>query len=116
MKFQTSLSAYKDGVVSIYEEIERKTDFAAKRNASSLDDLVFIVKLDFAESSKRIQDLEFAEQNGFSLSYKIKTRHVPNVKVKHKAVINGYLYDISYIDKAADELYLYLEEVRKLDS
>lgn len=108
-------TAYNDGVVSIYKELERKTDFNAKRNVAGLDDMEFVVKLAFDECSKRAQDLEFAEQSGFSLSLKVKTRYVPTVQAKHKAVINGYLYEISYLDKAEQELYLYLEGVRALD-
>lgn len=108
-------TAYNDGVVSIYRELERKTDFAARQNPTGLDDMEFVVKLAFDECSKRTQDLEFAEQAGFSLSLKVKTRYVPAVQTKHKAVVNGYLYDISYIDKAEQELYIYMEEVRKLD-
>lgn len=109
-------TAYNDGVVSIYRELERKTDFSAKRNPTGLDDMEFVVKLAFDECSKRTQDLEFAEQAGFSLSLKVKTRYVPTVQAKHKAVVNGYLYDIAYLDKAERELYLYLEGVRQLDS
>lgn len=109
-------TAYNDGIVRIYREKERKTDFNAKRNVSALEDMDFVVKLAFDECSKRTQDLEFAEQSGFSLSLKIRTRYVKSVQVKHKAVINGYLYEISYIDKAEQELYLYLEGVRELDS
>lgn len=116
MKLRTNLTAYNDGVVSIYREIDRKTDFAAKRNVSSLEDMEFIVKLAFDECSKRTQDLEFAEQNGFSLSYKIRTRYIPSVQAKFKAVINGYLYEIQYLDKAEQEIFLYLEGVRELDS
>lgn len=105
---------YNDGVVGIYREKERKTDFGAKRNATALEDMEFIVKLDFQESSKRAQDLEFAEQSGFQLSMKIRTRYNKAVKSKMKAVIDGYLYDISYIDKTQLEMFLYLEGVREL--
>lgn len=108
------LTAYNDGVVGIYREKERKTDFAARKNVNALDDMEFVVKLAFDECSKRTQDLEFAEQSGFSLSMKVKTRYVKAVQTKHKAVINGYLYEISYMDKAEQELYLYLEGVREL--
>ena len=107
-------SAFNDGMAFFYREKERRTDFNAKRNVSALDDLEFVVKLAFAECSKRVQDMEFAEQSGFSLSLKIKTRYVPLVKTKHKAVINGYLYEVSYIDKAGQELYIYLEGVKPL--
>lgn len=106
------LSTFNDGVACIYREKDRKTDFSAKKNAMSLDDMDFVVKLAFEESTKRQQDLEFAEQSGFRLSMKVKTRYVPSVKNKLKAVIDGFLYDISYVDKAGTEMYLYLEGVR----
>lgn len=110
-----NFSTYNDGVVCIYREKERKTDFNAKKNVSALDNMTFIVRLDFQEMAKREQDLEFANQNGFSLSLKVKTRLVP-VDNKCKAVIDGYLYDVSYIDKSRTEMFLYLEGVKKLDS
>lgn len=113
---KVKFSKFNDGVVKIYREKERRTDFSAKQNAATLDDMEFIAKLDFEESAKREQDLEFAEQNGFSLTMKLKTRLVGSVDQKCKAVINNYLYDVSYIDKNRTEMWLYLEGVRKLDS
>lgn len=110
----TKLSTFNDGVVSIYRERDRKTDFSAKRNVTALSDMDFIVKLAYMESSKRQQDMEFAEQSGFSLSLKIKTRYVPTVKTKMKAVIGNTLYDIRYSDKADREMFLYLEGVREI--
>lgn len=107
---------YNDGIVRIYREKERRTDFNAKKNVSSLDDMEFIVKLAYEELSKREQDLEFASQNDFSLSMKIKTRFVPGVDNKCKAVIDGYLYDIHSADKTKEDIFLYLEEVKKIDS
>lgn len=109
-------STYNDGVVCIYREKERRNDFNAKKNVSLLDDMTFVCKLDFAEASKREQDLQFAEQNGFSLSMKIKTRFVKEVDNKCKAVIDGYLYDVSYIDKTRTEMFLYMEGVKPIDS
>lgn len=109
-------STYNDGVVRIYREKERRNDFNAKKNVSLLDDMTFICKLDFAEASKREQDLEFADQHGFSLTMKIKTRFVKEVDNKCKAVIDGYLYDVSHIDKTRTEQWLYLEGVKPLDS
>lgn len=105
---------YNDGVVSIYREKEKKSNFGAKENTSDLDDLEFVVKLDFGESSKREQDLEFANQNDFSLSLKIHTRYQQSVDNKCKAVIGGYLYDIKYVDKTRTEMYLYMEGVKPL--
>ena len=109
-------SRYNDGVISIYRAKERRTDFSAKKNVSVLDDMDFVVKLAFEESSKREQDLDFAEQQGFSLTLKIKTRLVKCVDNKCKAVIDGYLYDIQYIDKTREEMWIYMEEVKKIDS
>lgn len=110
------ISKYNDGVVRIYREKERKTDFNAKKNVSALENMDFILKLDFEEAAKREQDLEFAEQSGFSLTMKIKTRFVKGVDNKCKAVIDGYLYDVSYIDKTRTEMWLFLEGVKPLDS
>lgn len=113
---KVEFSKYNDGVVRIYREKERKTDFNARQNVSTLDNMTFIVRLDYQEMSKREQDLEFANQNGFSLSLKVKTRLVAGVDNKCKAVIDGYLYDVSYIDKSRTEMFLYLEGVKQLDS
>ena len=113
---KSKFKKYNDGVVRIYREKKRNTDFNAKKNVSALDDMDFIVKLDFAESAKREQDLDFAEQNDFTLTMKINTPFVKTVDNKCKAVIDGYLYDVSYIDKSRTEMWLYLEGVKKIDS
>lgn len=111
-----NFSRYNDGMVSIYREKERRTDFNAKQNVSTLDNMNFVLKLAYEESAKREQDLEFAEQNGFSLTMKVRTRYVKGVDNKCKAVIDGYLYDVSYIDKTRTEMWLYLEGVKQIDS
>lgn len=107
-------SAYNDGVVRIYREKPKSTDFNAKKNAKALDDMDFIVRLDYEEASRREEDLEFAERSGFSLTLKVKTRAVGGVDNRCKAVIDGYLYDVRYIDKNRTEMWLYMEGVRKL--
>ncbi|MBP3664574.1 MAG: phage head closure protein [Tyzzerella sp.] len=107
---------YNDGVVHIFREKPRRSNFNAKQNVAVLEDMEFIVKLAYQELSKREQDFEFAEQNDFSLSLKIKTRFVNGVDNKCKAVIDGWLYDVKYADKTKTEIYLHLEEVRKIDS
>lgn len=116
MRNRNKFSCYNDGVVSIYRDKATRTNFGAKQNTRVLEDMEFIAKLDYEEMSKRQQDQDFAEQSGFSLSMKIHTRLIPNVDSKCKAVIGGILYDVSYIDKTRTDLFLYLEEVRKLDS
>lgn len=111
---KTKFSRYNDGIVRIYREKKRVSDFNAKKNVSALEDLDFICKLDFELSTKREQDMEFAEQNSFSLTQKIRTRLVGGVDNKCKAVIDGYLYDVRYIDKSRVEMWLYLEGVKQL--
>lgn len=116
MANRNKFARYNDGVVSIYRDISERSTFGAKINTRELADLEFVAKLDYEEMSKRQQDQDFAEQNGFSLSMKIHTRLVPSVDSKCKAVIGNTLYDISYLDKTRTDAYLYLEEVRKIDS
>ena len=81
---------------------------------TSQDDMTLISKLSFAVQSKRQQDMEFAEQQGFSLALKIKTRFIKGVDNKCKAVIDNYLYDVSYVDATRTELYFYLQGVGEL--
>lgn len=113
---KSKFSRYNDGIVRIYREKERVTDFGAKKNVATLDNMDFIVRLDYEEMSKREQDLDFAEQSSFTLSLKVRTRYAPNIDNKCKAVIDNYLYDIWYVDKTKTELYLYLEGVKPLDT
>lgn len=108
------LSTYNDGVIRLYRERPQKTDFNAKKNVATLADMDFIVRLDYEESSRREEDMDFAERSGFSLTLKVRTRVVPGVDNKCKAVIDDYLYDVQYIDKSRTEMWLYLEGVRKL--
>jgi len=107
---------YNDGVVYIYQEKAKKSSFSAKENCKTIEDLMFIVKLNFQEMSKRQQDVMFAESLGNSLSMKIRTPFRDNVKNRHKAIINNYLYNISYIDpdKKNNDLYIYLEGVGEI--
>lgn len=111
---RTDKLRYNDGVVLVCREPDRKTDFGAKRNVHSLDDLEFVAKLDYAEQSRRQQDVEFAEQMGFELSLKIKTRFLKGIDNKCKCVIDGMLYDISHLDTTRTEMYFYLREVRRI--
>lgn len=108
------LSTYNDGVVRIYRDKAKSTDFNAKRNVKAADDLDLVVRLDFEESSRREEDLEFAERSGFSLTLKVRTRLVPGVDNACKAIVDGYLYDIRYVDKTRTEMWLYLEGVRSI--
>ena len=105
---------FNDGVANVYREKKRTTDFAERKNAKGIEHLDFICKLDYEQMSKREQDQQFANDNGHSLSMKIRTRYVYLVDNKCKIIIDKTLYDIYDIDKTRTELYLYLEEVRSI--
>lgn len=113
---KSRFGSFNDGVVTIYREKDRRSSFAAKENVSVLDDMTFVAKLDYEESSKREQDIEFAQQRGFELSLKIRTRYLPIVDNKCKCIIGDYLYDVSYLDKNRTEMWLYLQGVKKIVS
>ena len=105
---------FNDGVAFVYREKKRATNFQERKNAKGIDDLELLCKLDYEQMSKREQDQQFANDNGHSLSMKIRTRYVGIVDNKCKVVISDTLYDIYDIDKTRTELYLYLEEVRTI--
>lgn len=105
---------FNDGVAYVYAEATKRSTFGAKENTREVEESDLICKLDFEQMSKREQDQEFANQNGYSLSMKIRTRYVEAVKSHCKVVIENTLYDIFDIDKTRTEQYLYLEEVRKI--
>lgn len=107
---------YNDGVVYLYKEKNKKNTFNAKENCKTLDSLEFIVKLNFEEMSRRHEDIIFAESLNSSLSMKIRTPLRENIRSYYKAIINNYLYNVSYIDpdKKNNDLYIYLEGVGEI--
>lgn len=111
---QNNFPQFNDGVAHVYRDKARRSDFGAKQNPQGLDDLDFVCKLAYEEMSKRQQDQEFANQNGFSLSLKIRTRFVPIVDNDCKVVIHDRLYAVADVDATRTELYLFLEEIRKI--
>ena len=104
---KSRFSNYNDGIVYIVKKKQKSTDFNAAKNALSRDDLEEVVKLAYEEKSKRDEDIEFASSQGRTLSLKIKTR---------KAIAGDTLYSIIKLDhdRAKQEMYIYLEEERKL--
>ena len=107
---------YNDGYVSIYRK--KKEDLTRNKNIQSLSDLDFLLRLAYGETSRRQQDQEFAEQNSFSLSLKIRTQRPQVEKVIHSgcfAVIGKNLYAVEYIDRNDTEYYMYLEKIRELE-
>lgn len=108
------MESYNDGVVHLCEDIDTRTSFGAKENEKKLH---WICKLNFKEMSQRQKDLEFAQQQEFSLSMKVKTVYCGLVKrnKKYKAVIGRSLYDVSYFDVTKQNLFFYLEYIREVE-
>lgn len=107
---------YNDGICYLATENEKKSSFAARENGTTENDYKKRVKLMFAELSIREQDFEFAEARGRTLNRKIKTTLVSGWNACDKIIIDNMLYDIVNADKdrANNEIYFYLEEVREL--
>ena len=112
----TIQKAYNDGVVVLCRERERKSSFGARKSATSLEDLEDLCTLAFHEQSRRVQDVEYANQMGYQLDRKISTPRPPQLRVDTQccAKIGSSLYHISDVDQTARELYLSLTEVRQL--
>lgn len=108
------MNHYLDGFVFVYRpNPDNRSNFGAKKNIKTLSDMELLYKLAYQQTSKRLQDIEFAESSGRDLTIKIKTRLVPGINNSDKVVLNGILYDIINVDEDRfnRELYLYLEEV-----
>ena len=88
------ISNFNDGFIRVYKSNEKVSNFGAKQNVKSADDLTFIIKLAYEENYKRQQDLEFAEANGRTLSIKVKTRYYNGLQTDYKVIIDNALYDI----------------------
>lgn len=109
-------TTYNDGVCDVFRQKEVKTDFSARVNPKSLDDLEYIVRLNFSEKSCRLEDIEMAERMNFSLSRKIQVRNSRSgIDQRCMVIIGDRLYSISYLDSTITDLFLYLQEVRKLE-
>lgn len=104
------MNNYTDGVMGLYKRITEK-------NVRGLEDLQYLSKLAFDEKSIRQEDMEFAMQLDKKISLKIVTPDDGNMDTSRCAVINNAIYGIIHIDrdKKKNELYFYLQEIRKID-
>lgn len=107
---QKKPSSYNDGVVKLYR---KKTE----KNVRNLDDLEYLGKLAFDEKNIRQQDVEFAMQQEKQLTLKIVTPDDGNMDTSRCAVIGKVIYAIINIDRdrKKNELYFYLQEIRRYD-
>lgn len=113
---KSRFSTFNDGFLRICEPVNSVSDFGAVRNTTDEAGLNKLGKLAFKEMSKRDQDMDFAESHGRTLSLKVKCRLKAEVTKMHLVLIEKTLYSIIHMDEGRthQEMYLYLEEVRKL--
>lgn len=106
-----------DGFAFVYRPKEIYSSFKAKKNIASKKDMDFICKMPFQQTSRRMQDLEFAESIARDLSLKIKAPLLRRIKQTDKIIIGQTLYDIIYLDEDNynKHLYIYLEEVGEIE-
>lgn len=109
-------STFNDGMLYVCKPESERTSFNAVKNPTHKTDITKIEKLAFCEMSKREEDMDFAESQGRTLTAKVKTRLRKNVSKLNQILIDKTLYSIIKIDKdrAREEMYIYLEEVREL--
>lgn len=112
------IRSYLDGFAYIYRYNENnKSSFGAKKNIREKEEMELIYKLAYSQTYKRLDDIDFCETQGRNLTLKIKTPLVKGILNSDKVLIDNMLYDIIYTDedRANQELYIYLEEVREIE-
>lgn len=116
MNLKPRFTPYNHGVMHICQPAEGKSSFAAAKNPTKESDLKKLERLDFEETSRREQDMDFAESQGRRLSMKVKTRIREWIDKTYPVIIGGVLYETIYIDydRKKREMYFYLEEARRL--
>ncbi|MCQ2479027.1 MAG: phage head closure protein [Clostridia bacterium] len=115
MKNNYKPQTFKDGAVIIVKD-KAKEGIIRPSNAKKMSDFIVVNDLDFEEKSIREQDFQFAESTGRTLSRKIKVHLVDGISSTMHAIIDGVIYSIfkADIDRHKREIFLYLEEERKL--
>lgn len=115
--FRPADKTYNSGVLYVCKPSGQKSSFAAVKNQDRSEYLEKVLKLNFDEKSRRDRDMEMAEAQDRYLTLKVRTRLRNEVNSTHKVLIDNTLYSIIYIDpdRKAGDMYLYLEEERKLD-
>lgn len=102
---------HNDGIARFFSKKDKN------KNVRSLDDLEYLGFLYFQERSRRQEDIEFAEQYEGQLSLKISTPNDGNMDTNRNVVIEDVIYSIIYIDRDREnqELFFYLEEMRRIE-
>lgn len=110
------MSRYNDGYLTVYEASKEKSSFSAVMNTENLDNAKKIVKLAYEERSRRSEDIEWAQARDRILSLKVCCPFFLLVNTSNQVICADTLYSIINVDydRPNNEMYLYLEEVRKV--
>lgn len=108
---------YNSGVCQIGRETKSASSFSARQGATTISDVNIEANMDFAESSRRMEDSTYASQRGYQLDRKIAIRKPGNYRIDTEScvVIGRMLYHVGNVDYTDTEVYLYLTEVRELE-
>lgn len=110
-----ALPTYPDGMLEVRRPKRAMTDFGAVMNIERRSDTELVGKMNFKAAAIREQDYEFARRESFKLALKVRCPLVDFATGGDMALIGDVLYDISRVDRARREMYLYLEEVGRID-
>lgn len=117
LKSKRQIRTRNDGWLDVYRAKSLSSDFGAPANVRKLSEMEHVARLSYSVNSRRQEDVELAERVEFNLSLKVNVRHIDGVDAACKAVIDGTLYDIAYIDAdGKTALFLYLQEVGHVDT
>ena len=116
MQKRSRFSTFNDGMLYVCTVTSDQTDFGAVKNVTKSSDLKKELKLAYKEMSKRDEDMDFAESQGHTLDLKVKCRYHGDISMQNQIIIGKTLYSVYKldIDRYSQEMYLYMEEVRKL--
>lgn len=105
---------YLDGYCDIYEDVPVRNTLGAKVNEGNL--VAVFTRCPYKEAYCRQSDIEFANQNGYSLALKVKIHGCPSLPKlkKYKMKIDNYLYHVHKIDYGREDAFFYLELVREV--
>nr|AHF24084.1 hypothetical protein [uncultured bacterium Contig643] len=115
-RIKSRFTPYNDGILFVCQPESAQSSFNAVKNTTAKKDIKRIIQLNYVELNRRDRDFEFAESQGRTLSMKVKTRLYSRANSNHMIMIGNRLYSIFDIDKdtRTEEMYLYLEEIRRL--
>lgn len=104
------LDVYADGVVAIMAETPSRSTVGL--DFTSISGLDRVRSMAFCQMSRRAEDMKLADDDGFSLTLKLKTRHAADVTPEHLALVGTSLFEVGHVDDDRAHDFLYLSQLR----